>query len=162
VIRRVIAAALAAAALSACTLAQQPNASASLVRAAADVALIAKGLRAVVPELGGVAGLDAATVTKIDRAIGDIEQVATAIGKAQTTTAARPLVAEVEDDLGVVTDALAGLKLPGKAGEAIAAAETLLPIVEVAVNLALPARARLASGALAPGEARHILAGAAR
>lgn len=138
-----------------CAALQGASASQQIGQAAGDVATIADGLAAILPRLGHVADIDPATVAKIGGYVADLQTLSASLAKAGTTAQARPLVKQVESFVNAIAGSLAGLALPPPIGPAIAAAGVLLPVVETAVNLAVPATPR--AGGMTPAEARRYL-----
>lgn len=116
---------------------------------AQDVSLLAQSLGAVVSELQGVT-VPAALPT----ALADLQSVANAVAGADTVNAALPLVQRVESDVNAVA-AIPVAQLPAKAQTWLADARVLLPVIEAAVNMAVPAQADL--NGLTPDQARTQL-----
>lgn len=135
----------------------------TLATVAADANLIAGGLKGVLAQLGplNIPGLDTAILGKAATAIAGIQTVAASLTGVTSTAAAQPLVQKIESYVNVVVSALASLPLPPPISTAIQAAAILLPIIEIAVGLAVPASAAKASPAMDANMARVILSGAA-
>jgi hypothetical protein len=135
------------ASLSACS-----NTSVSAV--ANDVALIDSGLGTTLKALNVTLPPQATT------ALADITAAASAIGSADTTAAAQPIVQRVATDVLAVAQAVLPLVPGGSAAYvAIEAAEVLVPAIETAVGLATNVGA--APGGMTPDQARLILRSAA-
>jgi hypothetical protein len=125
--------------LAACTAAQVNNA---LVQAGTDAKLIGNGLLSVLPQLATVAGITPATLAAVQAAVTGIQTAATAIAAASSASAALPAVQSLEADFNAIIGALASVPLiPPPISTALQAASILLPIIEAAVGLVLPAQA---------------------
>lgn len=120
-----------------------------------DINLIATALKALMPQLGQVAGLSAAAMDTATQAIMDIQAAADAVTTADAIAAAQRLVVRIASDVSAVIDALSAAELPDALGRALQAASVLLPIIEAAVGLAAPAGA--ATGVMTPAQARAAL-----
>lgn len=151
-----------AAALVACAGTTVPQA---LQQAAQDVLLIDNAFVAILPDLGPL--LSASTLAIVQQAVTGIQSVAAAITGATTIASAQPLVIQLESDINAIVGAVAGLNLPGTIGQVITAASILLPVIEVALNMILPAptpamaRLRAQAAGMTPATARVILRAAA-
>jgi hypothetical protein len=116
-----------------------------LSQAAADANAIAQGLKNILPQIGALAGVSPATVATVGQAIADIQTVAAAITGATTAGAAQPSVVQLETDLNAIVAALASLTvIPPPISTALMAASILLPLIETAVGMVVPAQASLA------------------
>jgi hypothetical protein len=157
---------LAAASVSAITLAAcaaiDPNATPqqNLARVVTDVDNIVGAFAKSLPQIGAVHGISAATLKTVTDAIGNMQVVGKALADAATSiTAAQPLVQQIETDVNAVVDAVAMLPLPPALSAVFQAAMVLLPIIESAVNLSVPApvAAKAKAAGMSPDEARAIL-----
>lgn len=110
--------------------------------AAQNAVLIANGLQGVVSQLANlvppIPGLTLPVLATITNGVADIKAVAQAIGTASSQTTAQPLVQKLEGYVNGVVGALAVLPLPPPILLGVQAAAVLLPVIELAVNLALP------------------------
>lgn len=135
----------------------------AIATVANDAKLIASGLQGVLVQLGNlnVAGLTPAILATVGSAVTNLQAVADAIAGVATNAAAQPLVQKIETYVNTIVSALAVLPLPPPISTALQAAAILLPIIEAAVGMVLPAStARAAKGlALTPDQARLVLAG---
>lgn len=113
-----------------------------------DIVLLSNSAQSALAQVKAVP-VPAAVVT----AIADLKVVAQAIASADTVNAAQPLVLRVENDLNAVV--AAGAAVPGPIQVWLADAEILLPVIEAAVNMIVPASASVA--AKTPDEARNAL-----
>lgn len=123
--------------------------------ALSDLNLIANALKALMPQLGVVSGLSAAAINTATQAIMDIQTAADAAATADTIVAARPLVIRITTDVNSVVDALSAVSLPEGFTRTLQAASVLVPIIEAAVGLAIPAGTE--AGAMTPPQARAWL-----
>lgn len=141
------------AALAGCATGSPP-----LAQVVADVQTIASGLSGAIEKLppGIIPG---GTPSVITAALADLQAVAASIGAADTAAAAQPLVQRVAVDVNVVVGALASLPLPAPVSTAFQAAMVLLPVIEAAVGMMVPAGAT--PGAMTPAQARVVLRDAA-
>lgn len=123
-----------------------------------DAAAVAGGLQAVLGPLVAVVGLSPATAATVSNLVGDAAAVAKQLSAAMTTSAAQPLVQQIEADVNGVVAALASLPLPPTISMALMAAQVLLPVIEAAVNLvATPAPPKAAASGMTPDGARAYL-----
>lgn len=128
-----------------------------------DVGLIATGLGNALPQLAAlnVPGLTPQVLATCKTALLGIQACAQAIKGATTPEAAQPTVAQVETYLNAIVGALAGLPLPPPINTALLAATILLPLIEAAVNMAVPPSTTLpapaATPAMTPDQARGVL-----
>jgi hypothetical protein len=134
-------------ALVGCTAAQV---TAALQQAAADAQSIGNGLKAVLPQIGTLVGINPATVALIGSAVADIQTAAAGIGAAASASAALPSVQQLEGDFNSIVSALAAVPLiPPPISTALQAASILLPPIESAVGLVVAPAAAAAPHALA-------------
>lgn len=144
-----------AAALAAATLAACATGAPTPATVADDVTLIAGAFVAMLPKLGSIDGIGAATTAAVNQAVVDLQAASGAISAAETTTSARPVVARLEADVNAVISVLAGLNLPAPISTVLEAASVLLPIIEAAVGITAPVGA--APGVMTPAQARRAL-----
>jgi len=138
------------------------GATADLSQVITDVGLIASGLQGALPSLVGSAG--ASVIAQITGWIADLQPIAAAIGGVTTVAGAQPLVTQIETILNSIVSLAATFTLPTPFGPALAAAAVLLPIIEAAVNLLVPAASAAVhryATAMTPAQARAVLAQAA-
>ena len=140
--------------LAGCNAVGQTSVPAGLQQAAQDVSLIASGLGSATLSLTGL--VPPATLATIQKALTEINQVATLLGQAPTAAAGAPLVQQLEGSINAIVGATATLQLPGKWNAALAAVQVLLPVVEIAVGLVTPPR--MARTAMTVEQARATLA----
>lgn len=114
----------------------------------ADIVLIANSLAGVLGQVKGVV-----VPTAVTDALADLQAVAKAIGAADTVAAAQPLVLRVEADVNAVAGAVAAI--PGPMQIWASDAVILLPVLESAVNLLVPAS--VGAGERTPYQARAEL-----
>lgn len=131
-----------AAALAACATTLNPHPGPiTPASVAQDVTLISSAFAAVVPQLSAVPGVTPAVTQAVNNAVADLQAVAGAIATADTAAAAKPLVVRVEANVNAVVAVLAGLPLPAPISSVLHAASILLPIIETAVGIIVPAGA---------------------
>lgn len=132
-----------------------------LAQALSDVRDIASGLANVLPSLGSIQGIPTAVVASAGDYVVKIQAVAGQLANVTTATDAQPFIKQLEALVNAlvaaVTPFVAGIPT---VGPVFAAANVLLPIVETAVGLLVPAQAPMAGG-MTPDEARLILRAAA-
>lgn len=135
--------------------------SAKLAQVLSDVRDIASGLVGVLPSLGSIQGIPASVVATAGDYIVKIKDVSGQLASVTTASAAQPLVKQLESLvnalLAAVTPFVAGIPT---VGAIFAAANVLLPVIETAVGLIVPAQAPAMAG-MTPAEARLILRAAA-
>lgn len=131
----------------------------ALATVAQDVATIASGLLGVLPNLPANI-IPSATMAAVGAAVADLQSLASQVSSAASTTAAQPIVKQVETDVNTIVNALAAFPIPAPFSTAIQAAAVLLPIIEVAVGFVVPASA--VRGAMTPDQARAALKAVAR
>ena len=124
-----------------------------------DAIVIANGLQAILPRLATVAGMSTSTLAIIANAVASLQATAQALKGASSTAQAQGFVQKIETYVNTIVSVLASFNLPPPIGDVLTAADVLLPIIEVAVGLVLPARARYRAMAttMAPDKARTIL-----
>ena len=112
-------------------------------------------LRIFCRAIGGMTGIPAATASSATTLLAEAIGVAKSISASLTATAAQPLVRQVEADVNAAIQALASLSLPKSVSAVLQAAQVLLPVIETAVGLMVPAAAT--PNAMSPAQARAIL-----
>lgn len=123
-----------------------------------DVAAIAGGLQAVLGPLSTIVGISPSTLATVSNLVSGITAVAQQVSAATTTSAAQPLVQQIEADVNAVVAALASLPLPPQISMALMAAQVLLPLIEAAVNLVItPAPPKAVASGMTPNGARIYL-----
>ena len=132
-----------------------------------DVQTLASGVAGILPTLGAVAGIPAATVSQVGGDIAELQQAAGTLSGVATTTAAQPVVQQIEGYVNAIVGIAAPLLAATPAGPILAAATVLLPVIEAAVGLVLPpsappAAVAAAASQMTPAQARLILAAARR
>lgn len=146
-------------ALGACSL-TPAQVSAISGQAVSDVQTIASGLKAILPQIAAVVGIPATTVTTVTNLVGDISSVAAGISTATAQSSAQTVVQQVEADVNSVVSVLAAIPfLPPPIILALQAATVLLPAIETALNMIVPAslKAKADAISLTPAGARAYL-----
>lgn len=125
---RTVAIAPLAAALASCTGADGQT---PIARTIELVSLIAGGLAStVLPSLGSLAGLDAATVTKVQGWIAQLQKLASTAANVITNADAVSLASQVQTLVNAVIEALSNLSvLPANVSGALSAAASLIPVI---------------------------------
>lgn len=141
--------------VSACN-GQAPSSS-NVAMVAQDVNLIAGGLSKAIAQLQviGVPGLTPQILNICQTSLAGVQGVAQSLAGVSTVQDAQPLIVRVEGYVNAIVGALAVLPLPPPVQTALLAATILLPIVEAAVNLAVPPQP---APAMTPDAARAALA----
>jgi len=106
-----------------------------------DISLIANGFNNALSQPAVVAVIPPAVLPKIQAALADLMTVAAAVKADPASAMSKGTVATVEADVNTIVGALAGLDLPPPAPTILAAATVLLPVIEAAVGIAVPAAA---------------------
>lgn len=119
------------------------NIDSTLKRIVDDTDTLAKGLSALVPSLSSVAGLSSETQALISATVLNVQTVADQVGAVSSVASAKPLVEKIETYVNTIVGALAALgpALPTPVSTILQAASILLPIIEIAVGIAVPAAA---------------------
>lgn len=156
-----VAASVSAAAMLAACAALDPNNTPqqNLAQVVADVSSIATAFGKALPQIQAL-NLSEDIRARINASVANLQAVTVAVAAAATsTTAEQPLIQKVETDVNAVVDALAAIPLPVPLSSIIQAATILLPIIEIAVGLVVPAQAKARAGAIpmSPDEARAVL-----
>jgi hypothetical protein len=141
-------------ALAACSATSTTSGSTVAAQVVSDIGLIGSGLSGALPGLVS-AGLPAANIASVTSLVNNIVQTAAGVSTSLSTTAAQPAINQIIGVVGQIA-AIAGPALPPPWGEALTAAEILLPVVAAAVGLVLPSAAAGAA-AMSPDQARLIL-----
>lgn len=119
-----------------------------------DVNTIAVGLSAEIPALQALSVIPAAVATSAITLINDVKAIAASVSSSLTTTAAQPLVLKIEGNVNALVTLLASFPLPSQISLVLKAAVVLLPVIESAIGLAVPAAA---SQSMTPAQARQVL-----
>lgn len=129
----------------------------------ADVSLIAQGLVNAIPLLtapNANPGLSPATAATVQGLISDIQKAATAFTVATAATQQQTLVTQIGTALSQIATTI-GPSIPAGFSGYLAAAEVLLPVVEVALGMPAPAGERIITAPtqhkMTPIEARDLL-----
>lgn len=136
------------AAVVACTGQTVPQA---LQLAAQDTALLLSGLSPVVSQLTGLVSAD--SLAAAQGWLGKLQGAAAQLAGLSTTSAAVPVVQQVEQAVNAIVGVAAPLLAVTPAGPILTAASVLLPVIEVAVGMVVPP----AAGGMTPAQARQIL-----
>lgn len=133
-----------------------------IATAAKDIGTIAGGLGGEVTELGalGIAGFTPAAAAAVNGYIADLQQLATSVGAASSTSQAQSGVQQAESIANAAIGVLAVIPgLPPALSLGLQAVAVLLPEIETAVGLLInKASARRAkASALTPDQARLVL-----
>jgi hypothetical protein len=128
----------------------------SIAMVAQDVNLIAGGLSKALTQVQmlGVPGLTPQILNTCQIALTGVQGVAQSLAGVSSVQDAQPLIVRVEGYVNAIVDALAVLPLPPPVQTALLAATILLPVVEAAVNMAVPP----AAATMTPDQARAALA----
>jgi hypothetical protein len=136
---------------------------ADLAQVVDDVASIAQGLAAVLPQLGGV--VSANLLARVSGFIMQLEMIATELKSISTVAGAQPLVQQVETIIEGIVSTLASVPLlPPQFSLALTAASVLLPVLFTAVGLVFNTSSMtmsmVAAGrVMTPAQARAFLRG---
>lgn len=123
-----------------------------------DISLIATSLNNALSQPAVVAVIPATTLPKVQAALADLMTVTAAIKADPTSALSKGTVTSVETDVNTIDVALSGLPLPKDASTILQAAVVLLPVIEAAVGIVVPAAA--SKGDMSVDEARaHLIAG---
>jgi hypothetical protein len=107
---------------------------------ATDVSDIAGAFTGAAPSLSGVQGISASTLSDITTAGATLQAIAADLAMVDTQASAQPLVTRVVADAGVVLNELDGnAALPASVQQILTAVQTMLPVIELAVGIALTA-----------------------
>jgi hypothetical protein len=149
--RNILAVSLAPLALGACAGGNLPS-SQSIAIVAQDVKIIASGLSKAFTQIQALnmPGLTPKLMDVCQQALTGIQSVADAMSGVTTVADAQPLVVKVEGYVNAFIGALSVLPLPPTIQTALIAATILLPIIETAVNLAMPPKVAATIVAPAP------------
>jgi hypothetical protein len=120
-----------------------------------DANTLATGLAAELPALAALPGANTVAIAKIEADVADLQKADAALSASLTTTAAQPIVQQIEADVNGLVSVGATLPLPASVSLAFQAAEVLLPVLEAGVNMAVPVGA--AANAMTPAQALAIL-----
>ena len=134
--------------------------SAVITTVADDVNIIATGLLGVLPTIGTIVGVNPEMVATIGSAIADLQSLAQQIKVTTDITVTQTLVQQVEADVNVIVNALAGIRLlPPPVSLALQAVVVLLPVIEMAINMIVRPKltARAAKVHMTPEQARANL-----
>jgi hypothetical protein len=124
--------------------------SVSVTSVATDVSTIANGLAGAFASIPGVP-------SAVSTALTDLSNAASAMATATTQSAQQTVVQQVETDVNAIVKAASAIPgLPAQVTVALTAAQVLLPVIEAAVNLIVPASAA-AANAMTPDVARLVL-----
>jgi len=135
--------------------------SVTLQLVATDISTIATGLNTALNNPAVVAAIPGGVLpAKVSEALTDLMTVSQAAAAAPDAAAMKGSVSIVESDVNVIVGALAGLKLPPPAPTILLAATVLLPAIEVAVGIVVPASASASTSKMSPDAARvHLKSG---
>jgi hypothetical protein len=127
--------------------------------AVTDLDLIASAFEPLGDAVASMAGATPAVIAKVNTDIAQLEAAASAVAPGVSTAVAQPSVTTVGSAVQSILTALQGLTLPTNIQAVLTAAETLLPLIQAAVGIAVAVGAPTA--AMTPDQARLILQGAA-
>ena len=132
------------------------NGAVSLPTVATDADNIATGLAAAAKDLRDANVLSAAQLVQLDDALSAVQAAAAAVAQATSASAAQPEVEQLAAAVNAMVAAISEVPtLPAPVPEILAAANVMLPVLESAVGLPVPAAA---SAAMTPSEAERVLA----
>lgn len=128
--------------------------------AVTDLNLIATALEPLGDTVATMAGATPAIVAQVNTDVAQLAAAAQAVAPGISTAVAQPSVMTVASALQAIVNALQGFALPANVQSVLTAAEALLPLVQMAVGIAIAVAAPKA-GAMTPAQARVVLAAAA-
>ncbi len=128
--------------------------------AAADLKLIADACLPLATAIAGTAGVSPGMVEQINVDVAQLEAAAVAVQPGVAVAIAAPSVSSVASVLSHILAMLSGFALPSNVTAILTAAQTLLPLVEAAVGIAVAVAAR--AGTMTPDQARAVLASGLR
>jgi hypothetical protein len=124
-----------------------------------DTTTMAAALKAEMPAIQAVQGIPAANVAQAQAALADLQSVAGMLNTSMTTTAAQPVIQKIVADVTTFNDAVLPFAGATPVAGILEAANVLLPVLEVAVNLVSPVGA--AANSMTPDQAVAVLKAAA-
>jgi starvation-inducible outer membrane lipoprotein len=126
--------------------------------AVTDLNLIASAFQPLGDAVASMAGATPAVIAQVNTDIAQLEAAALAVAPGVSTAVAQPSVATVGSAFQSILAALQGLTLPSNIQAVLMAAETLLPLIQAAVGIAVAVGA--SETAMTPDQARLVLQGA--
>lgn len=158
--------ALLAPSLGACAFLQKqtpPSVSAGIATALGDVQILSQGLQGALGALKQVQGIPQDVVTSAGNIVGQINTVAAQMQSATTSAQAQKLVQQISLLVNTLVQGVTPFVAGTPAGPIFAAASVLLPVIEVAVGIAMNNGAapadRYRPTAAAVANARFVLLG---
>jgi hypothetical protein len=126
---------------------------------AADVALIASALRVLLPILEAATNLNASARATISSIIDEIAAMSAEVAKASTVDVAKVLIEQLVRGVSTIAALLMGGSFPPIVNAIIADVLALIPAIEAAVGIPVPAPTPAVMGAFAmtPAAARADL-----
>jgi hypothetical protein len=121
-----------------------------------DAQLIVAALTPLGNQIATMSGVTPALVAQIDAEVAQAEAALPVIQPGVAQAVAAPSVTTIGSVVSSVVSALQGFALPDNVKDVLAAVQTLLPLVEAAVGIAIAVAAK--PGAMTPGQARAVLA----
>ena len=133
--------------------------SANFKQGISDALNLANSLETMLAGLGPTNLIPGSVLATIGTYIADIKGFATQLQASWSDTSAQPLVQAIETNFSNVLAAIGSIALPSPFNAIIAAAQVILPFIEAAVGLVLPAStARARAVGMSEQQARQILA----
>jgi hypothetical protein len=123
-----------------------------------DAGLIADGLLSLLTSVGSIVGITPATVAAIGNYVAQAKAAAATIVPTITAALAAPSVQTIGSAVSSIMSALGSFSLPASIQTLLTAAQTLLPVLETAVGIAVAVAAT--PGGMTADQARAILAAA--
>jgi hypothetical protein len=114
--------------------------SSTIATIAQDVQIIGAGLSKALTRVQAlnVKGLSPELLAICQTALANIQTAAVTLSAVSLPADAQPLVVKVEGSVNAIVGTLSALPLPAEIQTALVAATILLPVIEAAVNLAVP------------------------
>lgn len=153
--RRALLAASALALMSGCAM-SNTSANAVTATAAADLKLIADACLPLATALADMSGVAPSVVMQINADVAQLEAAAAVVQPGVAVAIAAPSVSTVASTVSSIITMLSGMTLPASITQILTAAQTLLPLVEAAVGIAMAVAVR--TTAMTPDQARGVLA----
>lgn len=125
------------------------------VTAAADLKLIADACLPLTAAIASMASVPPALVTQINSDVAQLEAAAAAVQPGIAVVVAAPRVSTVASAISSIVTALSVVSLPANVTQILTAVQTLLPLVEAAVGIAVALASR--TNVMTPEQARTVL-----
>jgi len=136
--------------------------SANFKQGITDALNLANGLETMLANLGPLNIVGSDLLAQIGTYVADIKGFASSLQGSWSDTSAAPLVQQIEDTFNKILAALGSVPLPPPISTIVAAAQVIIPFIEAAVGLVIPAsQARAKAVGMSVDQARQILSNAA-